>query len=410
MQATRQEPMQVQDRVIQRAVNHSVFREGHSDVSATKHVSFRDVGEHAVTKHFNFNDDVSSDSMALRFPCFGKAAEAEVPSVTSAVGLKQLRPQPDDAEAHWSMASCRGCGRHGADSAQEDATGDAAQALASHDHGGVSLLCGDPGAVSHGLPDKPKQGHHGNLGTKGQVKVQSHGTQGCHEDPPRDWPTTATVNRLKDMAMRTFGMCSRRRPVASERSKEQFLVDMPQLRQSMGKVGMGPGSRDQLGQRSGIFLKGDNGCQPVNHSDRQLQCGLPGTPSTTSLQTGIGDLGDRGHQADFFERDPRQMMMGVPVTPPRDVPSAMTQGPIQPVPPQIQALMDLPADAQLEHMLKMKADKEARKLLSGVRPAQPRSKPRTPSGANRFTETHEICSSQEDEMDALEDFQMEPPQ
>ena len=104
------------------------------------------------------------------------------------------------------------------------------------------------------------------------------------------------------------------------------------------------------------------------------------------------------------------MMMGVPVTPPRDVPSAMTQGPIQPVPPQIQALMDLPADAQLEHMLKMKADKEARKLLSGVRPAQPRSKPRTPSGANRFTETHEICSSQEDEMDALEDFQMEPPQ
>ena len=115
-------------------------------------------------------------------------------------------------------------------------------------------------------------------------------------------------------------------------------------------------------------------------------------------------------QADFFERDPRQMMMGVPVTPPRDVPSAMTQGPIQPVPPQIQALMDLPADAQLEHMLKMKADKEARKLLSGVRPAQPRSKPRTPSGANRFTETHEICSSQEDEMDALEDFQMEPPQ
>lgn len=294
MQATRQEPMQVQDRVIQCAVNHSGFREGHSDVSATKHVSFRDVGEHAVTKHFSFNDDVSSDSMAFRFPCFGKAAEAEVPSVTSAVGLKQLRPQPDDAEAHWSMASCRGCGRHGADSAQEDATGDAAQALASHDHGGVSLLCGDPGAVSHGLPDKPKQGHHGNLGTKGQVKVQSQGTQGCHEDPPRDWPTTATVNRLKDMAMRTFGMCSRRRPVASERSKEQFLVDMPQLRQSMGKVGMGPGSRDQLGQRSGIFLKGDDGCQPVNHSDRQLQCGLPGTPSTTSLQTGIGDLGDRG--------------------------------------------------------------------------------------------------------------------
>ena len=197
MQATRQEPMQVQDRVTQRAVNHSVFREDHSDVPATKHVSFRDVGEHAVTKHFSFNDEVSSDSMAFRFPCFGKAAEAEVPSVTSAVGLKQLRPQPDDAEAHWSMASCRGCGRHGADSAQEDATGDAAQALASHDHGGVSLLCGDPGAVSHGLPDKPKQGHHGNLGTKRtsqspkprNSRMPRRSAEGlanhCHGQPPQ---------------------------------------------------------------------------------------------------------------------------------------------------------------------------------------------------------------------------------
>ena len=85
-------------------------------------------------------------------------------------------------------------------------------------------------------------------------------------------------------------------------------------------------------------------------------------------------------------------------------PARMTQGPI--LPPQA---VTRTADQELERQILLAAQerKESRKkLLSGVIPAQPMSRPRTPHGA-AVTETHVLNSSEEEESPlALQDFSM----
>ena len=242
--------------------------------------------EKSVRFRSDGHESLQSESVCEYFDLASSAHLREPAADLSSQALRH-QAQPGDAVANQPMVGISG-GRRDT-SPKED----------GQDQGSGRLEANVPDDPQHdrqhhaaecsGLLDRAQRDHGHPQGKEPCQGEEEGARKASHwKNPSWHWPAFAEINRLQDLAKRSFGMCSRRRSATTTGIEEPLLVDMLGMWLSMGKARMGARRGFEFG--STLFGRRSTRCQ--NGDGDNLQDSLPGAIASTEIKTGLGSNPD----------------------------------------------------------------------------------------------------------------------